>query len=567
MGPPSPSGRGTEGEVSKRRSPQNPPLPWTLFVLLVLFFLLALPNALTAEGIKFREVSKEWGIDFVHHHGGSGQLFMPETVVGGVVIFDFDGDGNQDVFFVDGGSFPGYTDAPARSRLFRNDGNGHFTDWTERSGLKLTHYGGGGTAGDVDGDGNLDLFVTGFGGDQLFHNNGDGTFTDVTAQAGVSDPLWSSSAAFADVDNDGALDLLVVNYVDFTLADNKVCADAKTRVRGYCHPDAYHPQPVMLFHNKGKGTFEDATKAAGLSGAVGPGLAVVFGDIDNDGWQDFYIANDNRPNFLFRNKGNGTFEDISVLSGTAIGEPGHPEAGMGVDMGDYDGDGLLDIVVTNYELETNALYRNLGGGAFVDSRSPSHIAEPSLLFLKFGVAFADFDQDGDLDLVIADGNINPNAAEILEGSTYAQRKQVFENLGTGKFREDKATGMDGVRVSRGLAVGDLDGDGALDVVFNNSNQPCEVYENLGGSGHWLQVDFAAPGGNRFAVGARLELEAAGLKKQIRDVKTGSSYASQNALSAHFGLGKAEKVDRLTVRRPGKVQVFEGWPADRKVVIE
>ena len=241
---------------------------------------------------------------------------------------------------------------------------------------------------------------------------------------------------------------------------------------------------------------------------------------------------------------------------------------MGVDMGDYDGDGLLDIVVTNYELETNALYRNLGGGAFVDSRSPAHIAEPSLLFLKFGVAFADFDQDGDLDLVIADGNINPNAAEFLEGSTYAQRKQLFENLGSGKFREDKEIGMDGVRVSRGLAVGDLDGDGDLDVVCDNSNQPCEVYENLGSAaGHWLQVDFAAPAGNRIAIGARLELEAGGLKKQIRDVKTGSSYTSQNALTVHFGVGKAGKVDRLTVRRPGRVQVFEGWAADRRVVVE
>ena len=534
--------------------------------LAVLLLCLAAP--LGAEGIKFREVSKVWGIDFRHHHGGSGRLYMPETVASGVVMFDFDGDGDEDLFFVDGGSLPGYTGEPARSRLFRNDGDGHFTDWTERSGIKVTMYGNGGTAGDVDGDGDLDLFVTGFGAEQLFRNNGDGTFTDVTAQAGVANPLWSAAAAFADADNDGDLDLLVVDYVDFKLTENKECGDPKRKLRGYCHPDVFNPQPVRFFRNRGNGTFEDATQASGLATAIGPGLAVAFGDIDNDGWQDFYVANDNKPNFLFRNKGNGTFEDISVLSGTALGDTGRPEAGMGVDMGDYDGDGLLDIVVTNYELETNALYRNLGGGAFVDSRSVARLAEPSLMFLAFGIAWADFDQDGDIDLVTTNGNINPNAAEFLEGSTYAQRKQVFENLGNGKFRENKEVGMEALVVGRGLAVGDLDGDGDLDVVGNNSNQPCEVYENTGSTaGHWLQVDFAAPAGNRFAIGARLELEAGGLKKQIRDVKTGSSYASQNALAVHFGTGKAEKVDRLTVRRPGRVQVFEGLPADRRVVVE
>jgi len=539
--------------------------------LLAVLALLALP--LSAEGIKFREVSKSWGIDFRHHNAATGQWLMPESVVGGVVMFDFDGDGDEDLFFVDAGPLPGYTGEAPRSRLFRNDGNGHFTDWTEKSGIKLAFYGGGAAAADVDGDGDLDLFVTGFGGVQLFRNNGDGTFTDVTRQSGIVAPYWSSSAAFADVDNDGDLDLLVVNYVDFSPTNNPVCGDPKRKLRAYCHPDVYHGQPVQLFRNQGNGTFTDASQATGLAGIAGPGLAVCFGDVDNDGWQDFYVANDNKPNFLLHNKGNGTFEDVSVLSGTAIGEPGHPEAGMGVDMGDYDGDGLLDIVVTNYELETNGLYRNLGGGTFVDSRSPAGIAEPSLLFLKFGVAFADFDQDGDLDLVIADGNINPNAADLLEGSTYAQRNQVFENLGNGKFREDKATGMDGVRVHRGLAVGDLDGDGDLDVALNNLNEPCEIYENIsarsagGGAGHWLQVDFAGSTGNRFAIGARVELETAGLKKQIRDVKAGSSYASQNALAVHFGLGKAATLDRLTVRRPGKVQVFEGLPADRKIMIE
>jgi len=531
--------------------------------------LLLVCRPVDAEGIRFHEVSKAWGIDFVHHHGGSGQRYMVETMMGGVVMLDFDGDGDEDLFFVDGGSLPGYTGEPARSRLFRNDGGGHFTDWTERSGIKVTPYGGGGTAGDIDGDGDLDLFVTGFGADQMFRNNGDGTFTDVTPQAGVGSPLWSSSAAFADADNDGDLDLFVADYVDFSVANHKFCGDRSRNLRAYCHPDIYNGLPVRFYRNRGNGTFEDATQAAGFGGAVGPGLGVVFGDIDNDGWQDVYVANDTKPNFLFRNKGKGIFEDISLLSGTQLGEQGQAEAGMGVDMGDYDGDGLLDIFVTNFANETNALYKNLGGGAFLDSRSPAGVAEPSLPFLGFGTAFADFDQDGDLDLVVANGHIQDNTAELSPGSLYRQRNQVFENLGTGRFREDKGTGMDVVRASRGLATGDLDGDGDLDVAIVDSNEPCEVYENtsaIGTAGHWLQVGFAAPAGNRDAIGARLELEAGG-RKQIRDVKTASSYLSQNALAVHFGTGKSEKIDRLTVRRPGRVQVFEGLPADRRVVVE
>ena len=539
----------------------------SLLSLMSLF--LALPAS--AETLRFRETSHAWGLDFRHHHGGSGQRFMVETMSGGVVMFDFDGDGDEDLFFVDGGALPGYTGEPPRSRLFRNEGDGgdnrRFIDWTEKSGIKLQSYGMGGTAGDVDGDGDLDLYVTTFGGpDQLFRNNGDGTFTDVTAKAGVGDPLWSSSAAFADIDNDGDLDLFVANYVDFSLTNHKFCGNVQRQIRGYCHPDVYNGLPSHLYRNRGDGTFEDATASSGLGVAVGPALGVVFGDLDDDGWQDLYVANDTRPNGLYHNKGNGTFEDLSLLSGTAYGDKGRPEAGMGVDLGDYDGDGRLDLVVTNFELETFALYKNLGGVAFVDSRSVARIAEPTLMSLGFGAAFADFDQDGDLDLVFANGHINDNAAELTPGSQYRQRNQVFENLGNGKFQEDKDTGVAGVQAHRGLAVGDLDGDGDLDVAVVASNEPAEVYENVGTGGSWLQVDFAALTGNRFAIGARVELEAGG-KKQIRDVKTASSYLSQNALTVHFGLGKAETIDRLTIRRSGRVDVFRNLPANRRLVVE
>ncbi|HWM90744.1 MAG TPA: CRTAC1 family protein [Thermoanaerobaculia bacterium] len=540
-----------------------------LVALVVLLVLGSLPAL--AEGIRFREVSQAWGLGFRHHHGGSGQRYILESTAGGVVLLDYDLDGDQDVFFVDGGRLPGYTGEEPRSRLYRNDG-GRFADVTGASGIRVAGYGVGGAAGDVDNDGDLDLFVTQFGADQLFVNQGDGTFVDGTARAGVADPLWSSSAAFADTDRDGDLDLYITNYVDFGFATFKPCVDSKRGITAYCGPQAYNGLPDRFYRNKGDGTFEDATQAAGFGGAVGPGMGVVFGDVDNDLWPDLYVSNDAKPNFLFRNLGNGTFEDISLLSGTALSGTGRAEAGMGVDIDDYDGDGLSDIIVTNFELETNALYRNLGAGTFSDHRFVAQIAEPSLLFLAFGTDFADFDQDGDLDLVVANGHINDNAHEFMEGSTYRQRNQVFENLGNGKFREDKATGMDVVRVSRGLATGDLDGDGDLEVVIVNSNDLSEVYENTGGTGEggeggrWLAVELEGAKSNRSGIGARLEL-AAGGKTRIQDVRTASSFQSQNALAAHFGLGAAAAADRLTVRWPsGKVQVFVQLPADRKVRI-
>lgn len=533
---------------------------------LILALALAGPPAM-AEGIRFREVSQAWGIDFRHHHGGTGKNYILESSSGGLVMFDYDSDGDQDLFFVDGGRIPGspYRGEEPRSRLFRNDGT-RFVDVTDASGIKVAGYGLGGGAGDVENDGDLDLFVTQFGPDQLFLNQGDGTFVDGTAKAGASDPLWSSSAAFADTDRDGDLDLYVANYVDFSVETFKPCVDTRTGIADYCGPQAYNGLPDSFFRNRGDGTFENATQAAGFGGAVGPGLGCAFGDIDNDLWPDLFVANDGKPNFLFRNKGDGTFEDESLLSGTALGPKGKAEAGMGVDLDDYDGDGLLDIVVTNFILETHGLYKNLGAGVFSDHRYIAQIAEPVLFYLAFGVDLADLDQDGDLDLLIANGHINEKPELHLKAATYAQRNQVFDNLGNGKFREDKATGMDVVRVSRGLVTGDLDGDGDLEVVFGNSNDLSEVYENVGAGGRWLAVELEGEKSNRSGIGARLELTAGG-KTQIRDVRTGSSYESQNALAAHYGMGQAAAADRLTVRWPsGKVQVFNQLPADRKVRI-
>lgn len=531
-----------------------------------LALLLALLAAPASAQLRFREVSQPWGLSFRHHHGGSGQFYMPETMGAGVVVFDYDGDGDSDVFYVDSGAMRGYQGEPPRSVLLRNDG-GRFVDVTERSGIRVTSYGMGATAGDVDGDSDLDLYVSAFGTDQFFRNDGDGTFTDATAKAGLGNPLWGTSAAFADTDSDGDLDLYVTNYVDFSYEKNPTCGNQRLGLRSYCHPDVFKGLPDRFYRNRGDGTFEDATAAAGFAPDAGNGLGVVFGDLDWDGDQDLYVANDMTPAFLFENKGNGRFEEIGLLSGTALSDLGKPEAGMGVALGDIDGNGFQDLVKTHLDLQTNAVYSNQGSMVFIDARYTSKLAEPSMYMVGFGTVFADLDQDGDLDNVIANGHIIHNAELFGTGTTYRQRNQLFENTGKGIFREVKDGGIDMVRSSRGLAAGDLDLDGDLDLVVTNSDDLSEVYENATSpAGGWLQVDLLGRGKNTAAIGARVDLEAGG-RKQVREARTGSSYLSQSALTLHFGLGAATRADRLTIRWPdGKVQVLGSLPPNRRIVI-
>ena len=531
-----------------------------------LVLLLAAGAAGAAAEIRFEPAAARWGLEFRHHHGGSGRLYMVETNGSGTVLFDFDGDGDVDVLMIDGAALPGYDGPAPRSRLFRNDG-GRFVDVSERAGLGFDVYGTGGAAGDVDGDGDLDLYLAAFGPNLLFENRGDGSFREVAAERGVADPAWGSSAAFADVDGDGDLDLYLSNYVDFTLDDNKACGDPVRRLRGYCGPDVYQGLPDRFYRNRGDGSFGDETAAAGLAGAAGAGLGVCFGDLDDDGWPDLYVANDLDPNYLFRNRGDGSFADDSLISGTAFGDRGLAEAGMGVDLADFDGDGRLDIVVTNYEGETHALYGNRGGGLFTDRRYVAALAEPTLLKLAFGIAAGDLDQDGDLDLAVANGHVRDNAAEFNPASSYRQPNQVFENLGRGRFAEAAGTGIDALRASRGLALGDLDGDGDLDLVISNVDDDGELYENRSaGGGGWLAVDLRLADGNTQAIGARVEVESGG-RRQLREVRTGCSYQSQSASSAHFGLGGAERVDSLLVRMPsGWRLLLRDLPADRRVVV-
>lgn len=495
---------------------------------------------------RFVERSREWGIEFRHHTGASGRFFLPETFGSGVVLFDYDSDGDLDAFFVDSGVLPGAgtEGEPGRSVLFRNDG-GVFVDVTKEASLLPKAYGMGAVAADIDGDRDVDLFVTAYGSASLWRNLGDGRFEDATAGSGLGSPGWSTSAAFADVDADRDLDLYVAHYVLFSLQQHPLCGETETGLRSYCHPSIFPGLPDRFYRNRGDGTFDDATGAAGFAADDGKGLGVIFGDIDLDGWPDLYVANDTTPNFLYRNRGDGTFEDISLLSGTALNAEGKAEAGMGVDLLDLDRDALPEIVVTNFDLETNGLYGNLGGGIFFDRRFVAKIAEPSLYKVGFGVAFADFDLDGDADLAIANGHILDNIERFPDkkGNTYKQENQILENQGGGIFSWRRDAGLTVVRSSRGLAVGDLDLDGDGDLLISNSNDLAEVYENLSeASGHWLALDLGGPG-----VVANV---TAGARRQTAETRTASSYLSQNEPVLRFGLGVVSKVDAIELRWPG-----------------
>ena len=497
---------------------------------------------------------------------------MVETMGSGVALFDYDGDGDLDVYWVDSGRVPGFEGPPPRPRLLRNDGPGRFVDATETAGLAaLGIYGMGAAAGDVDNDGDLDLFVTGWGADRLFVNRGDGTFADGTAAAGLSDPLWSASAAFTDADRDGDLDLYVASYVAFETGKNYFCGDRARNLKVYCPPVPFDPQPDRFYRNRGDGTFEDRTSESGLADVTGKGLGVVAADLDGDGWPDLFVANDTTANFLYRNRGVDAagqvrFEELGVLSGTAYSGKGEDEASMGIGVADADDNGWPDLFVTNFDLETHALYGNLGGFLFADHRYVAGVAEPSLPMVGFGAAFADFDRDGDPDLAVANGHIADNAEEHRSTSRYRQRNQLYENLGKGKLADRKDAGLDVVRASRGLAVGDLDGDLDPDLAISNSNDWCEVYENVSAGGGALVVRLAGSASNRSGIGTKVEVTAGG-RKQAQELFGGGSYLSQSEPALLFGLGGEAVAERLSVAWPsGRRQRFERLPAGRRLLV-
>jgi len=538
---------------------------------------LAAPAAPAGSGIQFQDVSRESGVVFTHVNGGSGEKYYVETMGSGACWLDFDGDGDLDLYVVNSTELPGF-EAAARPthHLYRNDGKGRFSDVTQRAGLAASTYGMGCAAGDVDNDRDVDLYLTNFGPNVLYRNQGDGTFVDVTAAAGVGDPRWSASAAFADIDNDGDLDLYVANYVDFTLENNRFCGERKPGYRTYCHPDEYNGVPDSLYRNRGDGTYEDVSTKAGVADPAGKGLGVVFTDINDDGWQDIYVANDKTINFLYLNNRDGTFKDISMASGTGFSESGLAQAGMGTDAGDVNGDGRIDLIVTNLDYETNELYLGNGDLTFTDATFPAGLGGHCFLEVGFGTDMLDYDNDGDKDLLVVNGHIIDNIALFRDEVTYEQRRCMLENDGTGKFKEAAPRlGADFIRpgVGRGLAVADYDDDGDQDFYVVNCNRAGELLRNLGGNdpkrggGHWILIALEGTRSNSHGVGARVRImtkDAAGKERwQMDEARAGSSYLSQNDPRLHFGLGSATRIARIEIRWPsGTVQTLTDVAADQ-----
>ena len=528
----------------------------------------------------FSEVAERVGLTFRHYNGMTGKFFLPEIMGAGAALFDYDNDGDLDVFLVQGsvlepGTAPGATlfpwnqKQPPRGRLFRNDlSDGtrlQFSDVTEKSGIVASGYGMGVAVGDINNDGWSDLYLTNLGANQMFLNKGDGSFADVTTKTASNDQRWSTSASFFDYDRDGWLDLMVVNYAEFATINNPTCY-AATTARDYCTPKAFRAPGNRLFHNLRNGTFEDVTVVAGIDKDFGHGLGIVAVDFNRDGWIDIFVANDGDPNQLWINQKNGTFNNDALLAGAAVNRDGKPEAGMGVDAGDFNSDGTEDIFVTHLMDETNTLFTNLGNATFEDRTREVGLAKPGRRFTGFGTLFFDYDNDGWLDLFVANGAVQLLPDLMRKGDPFplAQPKQLFRNTGNGTFDEileEAGPSFQALEVSRGAAFGDLDNDGDTDVLVTNNNGPVRLLLNESGNrNHWLGLRLIGKQG-RDLLGTEVEIVIKG-RVLRRRVRTDGSYLSANDPRVLIGLGNVTRVESVRVRWPdGRVGEFKAI-ADR-----
>ena len=519
--------------------------------------------------VPFVDVTAKSKIDFVHKSGASPEKYMVETFGSGVAWIDYDNDGFQDLYFVNGA--PG-----AANALYHNNGDGTFKDVTQQAGVAGDGAGKGAyktgvAVGDYDNNGYLDLYVTAFGPNILYRNNGDGTFSDVTSAAGVAGgpTEWSTSTGFFDFDRDGHLDLYVVNYLDYRLNDNPYCGLRKPGHRMYCHPTMFDGMADRLFRNNGNGTFTDVSARAGIANPAGKGLGVTFCDFDRDGNTDIYIANDSVRNFLYRNNGDGTFRDVAYGAGVGFDSNGKPQAGMGVDCADFDGNGFPDIFVTNFSEELNTLYQNRGDGIFEDVSEKAGLGS-GYLPLGFGTKMFDFDNDGDLDIYVTNGHVIDNIKLYQPALSYAQKDLLYENIG-GRFRDvssQSGPAFQVERVGRGLAVGDFDNDGNLDVVIANLGRPPALLRNQGASGgNWIVIRTKGRKSNSFGLGANVEVETSD-KRQVKEINNVASYLSSNDIRLHFGLGKAKTIQRIEVLWPsGLRQVLKDIAVNQILAVE
>ena len=518
--------------------------------LMVLTWLLS--NGWT-QSLVFKDVADNQLLNFIHDHGGTGEKYYVETMGSGVCLFDYDNDGDLDAYFLQGAPLPGWDkEIILENKLYRNDGK-KWMDVTDEAGVGDKNYGIGCACADYDNDGDTDLYVTNYGPDVLYHNDGDGTFTDVTLDVGIDNPHWASSAAFFDSDNDGWLDLYVTNYVEFSIENNPWCGEPVQGERAYCDPDFFEGVEDMFYHNDGQGNFSDWSGRSGINKARGKGLGVVPGDIDNDGDMDLYIANDKVMNLLFINDGLGHFTEKALFTGVGFNENGRAEAGMGVDFGDVNRDGWLDLFVTNFSGETNTLYLNEKNGFLIDATFRTGLGYPSIHLLGFGTKFVDLDLDGWLDIFVVNGHVIDNIKLFNRDYQHAQQKQIFINQGNETFLDQtKNIGGDLLEptVGRGAAFGDIDNDGDIDIAISNNNGKANLLLNEGKpKGHWIGFKLEGKTCNREAIGSKLKITTdSGV--QVAWVNPAASYLSSNDLRVLFGLGPDEMVTSLEVQWPG-----------------
>jgi enediyne biosynthesis protein E4 len=523
--------------------------------------------------VVFADGTKQAGLDKFHHRSGSPQKeTILETMGSGVAVLDYDNDGWLDIYLLNGSTFAAMKgqESPPRAMLLHNNHDGTFTDVTDKAGVANDRWGFGVAIADYDNDGWPDIYVANYGKNRLYHNNHDGTFTDVAEKAGVALGGWSTSATWGDYDHDGLLDLFVPGYVKFDLDHPPIAGHGSIpqnfcQFRGIavmCGPRGLPGEPDHLFRNNGDSTFTDVSVKAGVSDRDGYyGLGAVFVDVDDDGWVDLAVANDSVPNYLYRNRHDGTFEDISYASGFALSEDGREQASMGIAVGDYNRDGKVDLFTTTFSDDYKTLYRNDGEGSFTDVSFRAGLATPTIPFLSWGTAFIDFDNDGLLDLFIANGHVYPQVNQQDWGTTWAERPQLFRNLDGSKFQEvppATGSGLADVIPARGAAFGDLFNDGHMDVVLNNLDSPPVLLRNVAhNSNHWLTLKLiGGPKSPKDAIGAKVFLSAGGARQRM-DVISGGSYLSSSDLRPHFGLGSAKKIDSIEI----------DWPSGLKQMLD
>jgi len=524
-----------------------------------------LAQSSTSPAFRLVDVTAAAGLRFRHNNGAYGGKLLPETLGAGCAFLDYDADGWQDILLVNGMDWPGHRRERSTLALYRNNRNGTFTDVTRAAGLDVELYGMGVAIGDFNNDGFPDIFLSCVGQNRLFRNTGKGTFVDVTRSSGLGGrTAFSTSALWLDFDRDGLLDLFVCNYVRWSAEHDVFCSLDGTQ-KSYCTPEAYRGETCWLFHNRGDGTFADVTATCGIFDSSSKSLGVALVDDDRDGWPDVFVANDTQPNKLYRNQRNGTFKDIALQSGVALSADGKARAGMGVDVGDFDNSGKSALAITNFEGEMIGLYQG-SSGVYRDIAVAAGVGLPSRDRLGFGCVFADLDLDGRLDLVVTNGHIDDTVRNIKGNSGHAQPPQLFWNSGSGMFREITASAGSTFaepRVGRGLACGDFDGDGDVDLLMTTNNGPALLFRNDQSAGNRsLRLRLTGTTSNRDAIGASVRIFM-GSETQSRTVRSGSSYLSQSELPVTFGLGRRDRVERLVVTWPnGRTEEFKDLATGR-----